>query len=551
MKHQETQIERVSKWIEKVTYNDLPKEVVALANLQSMDCIAAICAGHRSHIGQKIYQGFKRKNETGDVLILSTGESWSLKDSVYYHAAMINALEMDNFSFMGHLSQSAFSTAWALAYRNKTSHEDFLLASIAAQEVSGRLSAYLSTGPLQGHMRSFIHRVASAIVVTKIHGCEASVIANAIAIALSGPEFYMIPSSFSADTKVTSTSSATIEGINSGFLAMVGATGALDILEHPAGFVAMFSYLNFVPDFWKKIGSTWVMESISFKYYASCGYAQGPVNAALSLKKRYPSIVLDDIEKVVVHTPLLSVVLENFSVPHYKSGLTQVNVNFSTKRSLALAILYGEPNGDFFGHPELEARYGVIEELAQKIQIRHSWRLTIEMIKGFDKSINFPGYPGVFGMSDSQKALKRTKQVYQNRSLFEWHDLTQLAKLPKGYFRYLFLRYFNSVKGKYVYKSKKSHEQDLSKMEFKIGAEVIIRFKNGSMIRDSCEIPKGFAGDKNKFNAVNEKFDRETFPVLGEEKALKIKNLFLNASNQEFRASFDDIYKKIRTEFLH
>lgn len=542
MNHSETQIERVSQWIEKVNYNDLPKEVVALANLQSMDCIAAICAGHRSLVGQKIYRGFKRKNETGDVLILPTGELWSLKNSVYYHSAMINALEMDNFSFMGHLSQSAFSTAWALAYRNNTSHEDFLLASITAQEISGRLSAYLSTGPLQGHMRSFVHRVAGAIAVTKIYGCEASVIANAITIALSGPEFYMIPSSFSADTKVTSTSSATIEGVNSGFLAMEGATGALDILEHPAGFVAMFSYLNFVPDFWKKIGSTWVMESISFKYYASCAYAQGPVNAALSLKKNFPSIELDDIEKVVVHTPLLSVVMENFSIPHYKSGLTQVNVNFSTKRSLALAILYGEPNGDFFGHPELESRYALIERLTKKIQIRHSWKLTIDMIKGFDKSINYPGYPGVFGMSDSQKALKKTKKVYQNRSLFEWNDLVQLARLPKGYFSYLFLRYFNSVKGKYVYKDKKSHEQDLSKMEFRIGAEVIIKFKNGTEARHSCEVPKGFAGDKDKHNAVSEKFDRETFTVLGKEKALRIKHLFLNPNNQSFRTMFNEIF---------
>ncbi|WP_332910530.1 MmgE/PrpD family protein [Algoriphagus boritolerans] len=300
------------------------------------------------HWTKKSIKVLREKNETGDILILSTGELWCLKDSVYYHSAMINALEMDNFSFMGHLSQSAFSTAWAMAYRNNISFENFLLASIVAQEVSGRLSAYLSSGPLQGHMRSFIHRVAGAVVVTKIYGCEASVIANAIAIALSGPEFYMIPSSFSADTKVTSTSSATIEGINSGFLAMEGATGALDILEHPAGFVAMFSYLNFVPEFWRKIGSTWVMESISFKYYASCGYAQGPVNAALSLKKRYPRIELDEIEEIDVYTPLLSVVLENFSIPHYRSGLTQVNVNFSTKRSLALAILYGEPNGDFF-----------------------------------------------------------------------------------------------------------------------------------------------------------------------------------------------------------
>ncbi|WP_332910529.1 hypothetical protein [Algoriphagus boritolerans] len=85
-------------------------------------------------------------------------------------------------------------------------------------------------------------------------------------------------------------------------------------------------------------------------------------------------------------------------------------------------------------------------------------------------------------------------------------------------------------------------------MEFKIGAEVIIRFKNGTEAKDSCDIPRGFAGDKDKLHAVIEKFDRETFAVLGEDKALKIKNLFLYTGNQKFKVLIDDIFKIIRTE---
>ncbi len=98
------------------------------------------------------------------------------------------------------------------------------------------------------------------------------------------------------------------------------------------------------------------------------------------------------------------------------------------------------------------------------------------------------------------------------------------------------------MKGKYVYKNIKSHEQDLSKMEFRIGAEVFIRFKNGTEARGSCEVPKGFAGDKNKIKSVSEKFDRETFPVLGKEKALSIKHLFLNPTNHSLRTMFNEIF---------
>ncbi|MCL6260574.1 MmgE/PrpD family protein [Aquiflexum sp. TKW24L] len=533
----ETQIEKISEWIEKTKFEDIPLHVIEIAKFQTLDIISAICAGYRSPMGQKVYLKLKKQNIKGEVMILPTGEFWTVQNAAYYHAAMINALEMDNFSFLGHLSQSSIGAAWSLSFKNNLSGKDFLLSSIIAQEVSGRLGAYLSSGPLQGHMRSFIHRIAAAVVVTKIHGCPAPIIANAIAISLSGPEFYMIPSSFSADTKVTSTSSPTVEGINSGYLAMEGATGPLDLLEHPAGFVAMFSYLNYVPDFWKRIGTTWVMESISFKYYASCAYAQGPVNAAMTIRNQLSEWNTEKIKNIKVKSPILSLVMENFSMPHYNSGLNQVNINFSTKKSLALAILFGEPNGDFFSEQDQDQRYREIEALTQKISLHHDWKLSIDMIMGFDKSINNPGYPGVFGMSDSQKALKRTQKVYQNRSLFEWGDLIQFLSLPKGYLRYLGIRYLNSFSGKYFKKDKKSHEMDLSKMEFHIGSEITITFNDGSQIKSHCGIPKGFAGDPGKIEAVLEKYERETVPILGKQKSDSLREIIMHMEKMNLRDS--------------
>ena len=533
-----TQIEQVSKWIERITFDDIPANVITLAKIQSLDCLAAICAGSGSQIGQKVYQSLKKRQSSGDVIILPFQEHWRLLDAVYYHATMINALEMDNFSFMGHLSQSAFSASLALAYQGNKSGNDFLLSLIIAQEVAGRLSAYMSSGPLQGHMRSYIHRISGAIVVTKMNKCKANIIANAIAISLSGPEFYMIPTSFSADTKVTSTSGAVVEGINSGFLAMERISGALDLLEHPAGFVAMFSYLKYVPDFWERIGTTWVMESISFKFFASCAYAQGPVNAGIKIRQKIKHRKMEDIERIEVHAPLLSLVMENFSSPHYNSGLNQVNINFSTKRSLALTLLFGGPDGKFFMNSNVEGRYRQIEDLSKKISLHHSWKLTIDMIMGFDNAISNPGYPGVFGMSDSQKALKKTRNVYQNRTLFEWGDFKQLMSLPKGHFSYLLSRYFNSIKGKYWSKGVKSHELDLSKLEFKLGAEVVVIFKDGSHVKEKCEIPKGFAGDAFKIEAVFEKYQREVVPILGIEKANLLKENILDMESKSIRNLF-------------
>lgn len=535
MKRNDTQIEQVSRWIEKMRYDDLPSQVVRLAKLQIMDCIAAVCAGYRSDVGSKIYTALKRKSSGGSYSIIPTGEYWSLDDAVYFHSSMINALEMDNFSFMGHLSQSAFSASWSVTDLTKKNGRDLLLATVIAQEVSGRLSAYMSSGPLQGHMRSFVHRIAGAVVVAKLHDCTAPVIANAIAIALSGPEFYMIPTSFSPDTKVTSTSSATLEGIRSCFLAMEGITGCLDIIEHPAGFVSTFSYLKNIPDFWKSVGQTWVMESISFKNFASCAYAQAAVEATADFISGQGKPDISEIEKVIIDCPLLTTVMESFSEPHYQSGLTQVNINFSTRRSVAATLLFGPPDGDLFGSPNLKEKFKQIEQLSSRIILKHNWQLSIAMIRGFDKCIHNPGYEGVFGMTESQKALKKTRAIYGNRSLLELKDLANLLKLTKPDLQYFLTRYINAIKGKYTHSHIKSYESDLSKLEFALGSQVNIHFKNGEIFTQACRLPKGFAGHPDKEQTVKDKFYRETIPVYGKEKAETIFGLIQHLDTNNFQ----------------
>jgi 2-methylcitrate dehydratase PrpD len=387
---------------------------------------------------------------------------------------------------------------------------------ICAQEVSGRLAAYMAAGTLQGHMRSFIHRVGAAVATTKLYQCSSRIIANAIAISLSSPELPMFPASFSPDTKITCVSSATVEGMRSAFLAMQGFEGSLDIIEHPAGFVRSFSKLTDIPDFWKSLGKTWVMDSISFKYYASCGYSQGPVNAILQAIK-FKKIDPEEINAIHLYCPLLTVVMEEFSRPHYQSGLSQVNINFSTKRSVSAAILYGPLDGNFFADHHDKKYYEAINRLSEKVFIHHSWKHTIEMIKGMDFCLENAGYPGVFDTGTSDKTLKHLKKAYKNRSIFELSELRELLKLPKGYLAYLIKRVLKSYAGKTGFSKLRSYETDLSKLQFRVGTAAAIHLESGEILYGDCDIPKGFAGDPDKRFRVIEKFERECLPIYGPE----------------------------------
>jgi len=88
-----TQIQRVSGWITGLHYEDIPGEVLYLAKLQLLDCLAAICAGSRSTAGIQLKDALGKIEFGGPCTLMPGGEKWSPDNSIYYHASMINALE--------------------------------------------------------------------------------------------------------------------------------------------------------------------------------------------------------------------------------------------------------------------------------------------------------------------------------------------------------------------------------------------------------------------------------------------------------------------------
>ena len=523
-----TQLEKVSQWIHNLRYEDLPEEVIKMARLQVLDVLGAMSGAYQTPVCQKIKAGMS--GNQGESTAFLQNEKWDLASAAYYHAALINALELDNFSFMGHLSQSAVPVSFSICEKLDLKEEDMLLALVAAQEVTGRMGGYMATGPQQGHMRAFLHRVGAAVTVCKLHKCAPDVIARAMAISLSSPEFPLMPAAFSPETKVLCTSPPTAEGIRAARLAMEGVDAAVDILEHPLGFMRFFSYMKQVPDFWAEIGKTWTMLSVSFKKYASCGYAQGAINAVLKIKPAEP-FKAEDIALVTVSSPMLTIVMEKFAVAHYKAGTTAVNTQFSTRRSVAAAILFGAPTGQFYAH-RFESVKEEIEALAQKVELVHSWPQTLTMIRGFDGAISGPGKPGLFGTGSSQKTLKKFGKVLKNRSIYQWGDLLAIFSIPRKDTAYFMKRILRSKWAFFVPKHRKkeyrSYEKDLSKIAFRLSAGLKIQLKDGTQYESYCAVPDGFMGDPNKNAVVPEKFFREAVPVMGQERSQQIHDLVLH-----------------------
>lgn len=343
----DTQITRVGDWVAGLRYEDVPEPIIALAKLQILNILGGICAGARSTAGIRIGRAISRTALPGPCTVLPHGEHISVLDAVYLHAALANALELDDLVYMGHVGQSTVSVPVALAEMLGADAKTMLLAQVAAVEISGRMGAYFATGPQQGHMRAYLHRTAGAVAASKILGLDGNRTALALAIALSMPEFPLYPAAYSPDTKVLCTSAPSVEGVRAAFFAAEGLDAALDILEHPVGFWAYLSYLKAVPQVWAHVGETWSLSTLSCKIHAACAYAQGPVAAALHAFENGP-LDPDSIERVRAYVPITTLALESISSPHLGAGVTPVNTNFSTRRSVAATLIQGPLTGNSF-----------------------------------------------------------------------------------------------------------------------------------------------------------------------------------------------------------
>lgn len=509
-----TQIERVSEWIVQTNLSDIPEDVIELGKLQFLDCITSSFSGSRSDIGEKISSSLSTSLAEG-IPSIPRDELLNITDWIYYHSAMINALEMDNFTLMGHVSQSAFSVSFSLGFELKKSFGEILRALILGNEIGGRIGAYMVTGPQQGHMRAFVHRCAGATSAACLLGLDENQTARSLAIALSMPEFPLYPAAFSPDTKVICTSSPSVEGYRAALLAKEGLEPALDIIENPEGFWNYFTYMNYLPDIWGQVGKTWSMYALSIKTQASCAYAQSAIYAAR--KAMYgKKLNSDDVKEVKVRTSMITILMEAFSMPHYNAFLTPVNTQFSTKRSVAAALLYGSIDGTFYKKGNFDKCISQIEELSKKIELVHDWKKTIDLLKGFDRGLMNGGMPGVLGMGQTSHTLKIMKRSFGSRKLVTLSDIPLLLMLPKSDLKYFLRRYYRGVRPTFPFlstdKQKKyvSYECDLEQIEFRLASSVLIIFNDGTTSEAEQIIPPGFSGDPNRFQIGIEKFEFET-----------------------------------------
>lgn len=428
-------IRKIADWLVGLGDRDIPERVKSRARLQRLSTIAAISAGSRHSIGRKMLAGLARWMSPGKCTLLPQGRQVDLLSAVYGNAALSLALDYDDYLFSGHTGHSAACVSLAVGEQEERPSEEALIAQIIANEISGRLGAAIVIGPHNGQTWSPIHLAGAAAAASRLMGLNAEKTAHAMALSLYQPTYVLFPGFMGPDSKATTAATPSVTGVQAALLAASGATGPLDILDHPQGFLKRFSFVD-TSFFLSGFGRAWVTDTLAYKIYPGCAYIDTTVDAVLALRDDYEAatgkqLIPDEVLDVRVDATLLTVEMDRLS----RTGgnfdpLNPVSINFSIPGNVALALLHGRLTAADLTEEALRTGANRLMRLSAKVHLHHDWGLTLDLINALNKSLDLRRAVKHIGWKPLLAARDRIRQNYGHSIIgLGREDLRQYAAL--------------------------------------------------------------------------------------------------------------------------
>jgi len=522
-----TLVEKLARWSHQLSYEDIPERVRRKARLQIFSVLAAIHGSYRHEIGKTVVEGVESWAGDGPCTIVPTGKKADLLSAVYANTCLSAALDYDDYLMFGHTGHSAVCVPLAVAEKSRRSLKTALTAQVIANEIEGRLGGAVLVGPHNGQGWSHIHLAGSAAAAAKVLGLSEEKTAHAIAISLYQPTYVLWPGFMGPDSKATTAASPAVIGVQAALLASKGATGPLEIIEHPQGYLARMSYMP-TPFFISGLGRSWVTDTLAYKIYPGCAYIDTTVDALLAILSDYRDEKGKDldpavVEEVEVRATLLTVEMDQLS----KTGgnfdpESPVSVNFSIPANVALVLLHGGLSPDHLGKTELKKNSGLIKKLADKVRLEHDWSLTLSFLEAVDGVLPLEDVLAEIELSKFWKARSSIQEQYGSSMGFGLADLKKLWQETDVKSR--LRRYAGSRlrgKGKKAGGGFDLGNCPVHRFTMPFAARVTLRTNTGAVYSKKQDVPHGGPGHPLDITEdfVLKKYICESGKILGTEKA--------------------------------
>jgi 2-methylcitrate dehydratase PrpD len=370
----------MGKWLSEQRWSTIPVAARQAARLQILNMVAAVHASASSRETLTMLTGMRWG--AGDATVLATGERLAPADAAFVNAAFSMAQDFDDIIWIGHTCHSAVFAALAVAEAEGKSAEDLIGAVVVANEIAGRIGGSTFFGPLNGQMWTFIHLVGGAAATAYLLGLDAERSAHALAIAMSQPPFALQAAFFTPTSKFLAASIPTQIGVQAGYYARAGMTGAIDILEDKKGFWKWFAFRP-LPGVLTDLGKWWAIQSLAIKTYPCCNYFQTACTLIESaIGKRRPTSP-DQIERLTIHTNKLGFEATRFAREYAGAAaplLTPVGVGFDLGLCAAVLLHAGKLTGDECEPEWLRANADALRRWYARVEVVHDPALTLRVL---------------------------------------------------------------------------------------------------------------------------------------------------------------------------
>jgi len=358
--------ERLADFVQRASYENLPKEVIHQARRCLLDTCGAVIAGSYHSTSGKIAQSYARSlEEPPKATIIGTDIMRSPQTAAFANGIAAHALELDDGSRHAtyHPGSSIIPSSLALCEAEGKAAQDLIAAIAVGYEVSIRIGKSMNPHHyLKGfHPTGTVAHFGTTAACSQILNLSVEETVNALGLAgslASGINQYEIDGSL---VKHLHPGNAARNGILTALLAKEGLTGPRGVIEGRLGFCHCFSDRYDISSITEGLGTQYDILSIYFKPYPSCRYVHYANEATLNILKEHP-MTPEDIDQIHILTHQNA--KQGSDIPDYQ---TVLHARLSIQYGIASILARGKAG--LQEYTEEAIKDPKVHEIAKKITI--------------------------------------------------------------------------------------------------------------------------------------------------------------------------------------
>ncbi|HUK35299.1 MAG TPA: MmgE/PrpD family protein [Vicinamibacterales bacterium] len=296
----------LAQWASRVSFDDLPADVVRATKWRVLDVIGLALAGTDTPFGRSVHDAAIAISGSGPSRIFGTGEAVSVTMAAFANGAFSQALEYDdthNESIV-HMSSPSVAAALAMADTRRVSGRDAIAAIAVGNEISCRTG---SVSPGQFHRRGFhpsglFATFGVTYLASRLLGLDADATARAAGVCGSFASGILECWVDGTQTKFLHPGWSAQSGIAAAFLARAGTTGPAQVFEGRWGLFATHLQDDTAPKDFSRLttdlGTRWDSRNSSFKPFPAAHVLHPYIDAVLRLR-HVRGVRVADIESIV------------------------------------------------------------------------------------------------------------------------------------------------------------------------------------------------------------------------------------------------------------